>query len=394
MNIRQVAGTVAIGVSALAATAAVAAQHLATAAISASAPANTASVAAQQPAAADRLWSRLDPVSLGGGWKLRANATSPDYYLTSPSTVPVTPAEIISVALDRRLSRRADESHVAALHLAEASVAFDGRDGRWATRDLASDRRVACCREVARGGHDDQGRRQARATRPGRIPPVELPWAVAGAGACDVDGQFRASHGHGDLQNDPMTRLTGTITYNQGGPLECGQPAPKTCEPTTYLSSQYDTLASSSRGINAFLYIDRGRRFLSLQVRDRTGWTHIMALHELDVLSGELPTIRGRLRQTSRSAAPSASPRTRQRSLSRGPAGQRRPRACSPGIGVASFTGWGWEARVPAPRLAPARDIPRQRSPLRRGGTTFGALVGHDAETDGRAEQLAISHEP
>ena len=270
MNIRQVAGTVAIGVSALAATAAVAAQHLATAAISASAPANTASVAAQQPAAADHLWFRLDPVSLGGGWKLRANATSPDYYLTSPSTVPVTPAEIISVALDRRLSRRADESHVAALHLAEASIAFDGRDGRWATRGTSPqtggsplvERWLAVDMTIKAVGEPEQ------------LGPGEyLPWSCHGPSLARVrvtlTGSFALRTGMETFKTIRRTRLTGTITYNQGGPLECGQPAPTTCEPTTYLSSQYDTLASSSRGINAFLYIDRGRRFLSLQVRDR-----------------------------------------------------------------------------------------------------------------------------
>ena len=272
MNIRRVAGTVAIGVSALAATAAEAAQHLATAAISASAPANTASVAAQQPAAADHLWFRLDPVSLGGGWKLRANATSPDYYLTSPSTVPVTPAEIISVALDRRLSRRADESHVAALHLAEASIAFDGPDGRWATRGTSPqtggsplvEKWLAVDMTIKAVGEPEQ------------LGPGEyLPWSCHGPSLARVrvtlTGSFALRTGMETFKTIRRTRLTGTITYNQGGPLECGQPAPTTCEPTTYLSSQYDTLASSSRGINAFLYIDRGRRFLSLQVRDRTG---------------------------------------------------------------------------------------------------------------------------
>ena len=297
MNIRQVAGTVAIGVSALAATAAVAAQQLATAAISASAPANTASVAAQQPAAADHLWFRLDPVSLGGGWKLRANATSPDYYLTSsPFTHPMTPAEIISVYLDRRLSRRADESHVAALHLAEASIAFDGRDGRWATRGTSPqtsgsplvEKWLAVDMTIKAVGEPEQ-----------LGPGAYLPWSCHGPSLARVrvtlTGSFALRTGMETFKTIRRTRLTGTMTYNQGGPLECGQPAPTTCEPTTYLSSQYDTLASSSRGINAFLYIDRGRRFLSLQVRDRTGWTHIMALHELDVLSGELPTIRGLL---------------------------------------------------------------------------------------------------
>jgi hypothetical protein len=296
MNVRQVAGAVAIGVSAFAATAAVAAQQPAAAAISASAPANTTSVAPQQSAAADHLWFRLDPVSLGGGWKLRATATSPDYYLTRLFTVPVTPAEIISVALDRRLSRRADESHVASLHLVEASIAFDGRDGRWATggtspqsggsplvgKWLAVDMTIKAVGEPEQLGPDGY-----------------LPWSCHGPSlaraAVTLTGSFALRTGMETFKTIRRAHLTGTITYNQGGPLECGQPAPTRCEPTTYLSSQYDTVASSSRGIRAFLYIDRGRRFLSLQVTDRTGWTHGMAVDELDVLSGELPTIRGRL---------------------------------------------------------------------------------------------------
>jgi hypothetical protein len=295
MNVRRVAGSVAIGVSALAATAAVAAQQPATAAISASAPADTASVAAQQPAAADHLWFRLDPVSLGGGWKLRASATSPDYYLTFPFTHPVTPAEIISVYLDRRLSRRADESHVAALNHAEASIAFDGRDGRWATGGTAPQF----------GGSPLSGKGLAvdmtieAVGEPEQLGPGEyLPWSCHGPSLArahvTLTGSFALRTGMETFKTIRRTHLTGTITYNQGGPLECGQPAPTGCEPTTYLSSQYDTLASS-RGIRAFLYIDRGRRFLSLQFTDSTGWTHIMGLHELDVLSGGLPTIRGRL---------------------------------------------------------------------------------------------------
>ena len=292
MNVRHVAGAVAIGVSALAATTGVAAQQPATAAISASAPANTASVAAQQPAAADHLWFRLDPVSLGGGWKLRANATSPDYYLTSPSTVPVTPVETISVYLDRRLSRRADESHAASLHFAEASIAFDGRDGRWATggpagsplggKGLAVDMTIEAVGEPEQLGPGEYLPRSCHGPLLARVPVT-------------LTGSFALRTGMETFKTIRRARLTGTITYNQGGPLECGQPASTRCEPTRYLSSQYDTLASSSRGIGAFLYIDRGRRFVSLQVRDRTGWTHIVGLHEIDVLSGELPTIGGRL---------------------------------------------------------------------------------------------------
>jgi hypothetical protein len=288
MNVRHVAGAVVIGVSALAAPAGVAAQQPATAA---STPASTASVTAR-PAAADHLWFRLDPVSLGGGWKLRANATSPDYYLTLPSTVPVTPAEIISVYLNRRLSRRADESHVAHLHLAEASIAFDGRDGRWSTRGpggsplggkwLSVDMTIGAVGEPEQLG-------------PGEYLPFSCHGPSLARVPVTLTGSFALRTGMETFKTIRRAHLTGTITYNQGGALECGQPAPTRCEPTTYLSSQYETLASSSRGISAFLYIDRGRRFLTLQLRNRTGWTHLLALHELDVLSGELPTIRGRL---------------------------------------------------------------------------------------------------
>jgi hypothetical protein len=298
VNVREVLAAAAIGVSALAATAAVAAQQPATAAISAAAPAATAAPAAQaqQPAAADHLWFRLDPVSLGGGWKLRANATSPDYYLTLPSIVSVTPAEIISVRLDRRLSRRADESHVAAVHLAEASIAFDGRDGRWATRGTAPqsggsppvEKVFAVDMTIKTVGEPEQ-----------LGPGGYLPWSCRGPSLARVrvtlTGSFALRTGMARFKTIRRAHLTGTITYNQGGPLECGQPAPTKCEPTTYLSSQYDTRASASRGIRALLSIDRGRRFLSLQLTDPTGWTHVMTLHELDVFSGQLPTIRGRL---------------------------------------------------------------------------------------------------
>lgn len=236
--------------------------------------------ASAQDPAVDHAWLSLGPVRLGDGWNLSASATSRDFDTISGD-------EILGATLERKLSGRARETHALRLHLESATLSFDGREGRWqygarAGRSLAVDMTIRA------------------AGKPRDVAPDEsLPFACRGSFArvpVSLTGTFALRTGTKRFRTIERARLTGVITYNRGGRVECGSSPPPRCEPSVYLS-----VAGGSATGSRWLTVDPGRRDAVLQFAERnarTGpnatWSHVLALSRVDVLAGELPSIRVR----------------------------------------------------------------------------------------------------
>lgn len=239
------------------------------------------SASAREPAV-DHVWLSLGPVRLGDGWNLTASATSRDFDT-------ITGDEILGATLERKLSGRARETHALRAHLEGATVSFDGQEGRWhfagrAGRSLAVDMTIRATGEPEEVAADES-----------------LPFACRGSFArvpVTLTGTFALRTGTKAFESIERARLMGVITYNQGGPVECGFSTPPRCEPSTFLSATGGS-ATGSRSLT----VDRGRRGVVLQftqpdARMRIGpnatWSHVLALSRVDVLAGELPSIRVR----------------------------------------------------------------------------------------------------
>jgi hypothetical protein len=219
--------------------------------------------------AADHVWLSVSPARLSDGWKLRAAVTSPDF----PSANPM---EILSVKLEKN-SARANELHALNVHNVDATMAFDGELGRWRTAGRAG-RSLAIDMEIR------------STSEPFAVPAGEsLPFGCRGSflrRAVNLHGTFVLRTATAAFRTIRRVHLTGWVTYNEGGSVECAQSSPTGCGSSTRLS------ASAPTG-NHFS-VDPTGRTLVVTFRD-LGWDHVMFASNVDVSPAELPTIRIRM---------------------------------------------------------------------------------------------------
>jgi hypothetical protein len=122
---------------------------------------------------------------------------------------------------------------------------------------------------------------EPRAVAPGE----SLPFACRGSfirRPVVLQGRFGVRTGTRAFGTIRRVRLTGVMTYDTGGPVECGSLG-GSCDSETGLSA--------SHGL-ASLIADPSKRTLVLSFPELNGWYHVMALSQLSVASAQLPTIR------------------------------------------------------------------------------------------------------
>jgi hypothetical protein len=236
---------------------------------------------AQEPPVT-HVWLSVGPVRLGNGWNLTAATTSPDFDRISGR-------EILGVTLERKASGRARETHALRAHLKDATVSFDGREGRWHSAGRAG-RSVAVNMTIRTTGEPEEV-----------AADESLPFACRGSFVrvrVTLAGTFALRTGTKAFKTIKRIRLTGVITYNHAGPVECGFSTPPRCEASTYLSA-----AGLSAAGTQSLSIDRARRGVVLGFTERdeptrpsldANWYHVMSLSRVNVLVGELPRIQVR----------------------------------------------------------------------------------------------------
>lgn len=228
---------------------------------------------AQEPPVS-HLWLSLGPVRVADGWTLVVSGTSPDFDTVSGD-------EVLGVTLERQRSARAREIHALRPHLAEATFSFDGNQGRWRTAGRAGGSLAVDMVIRASGERVDVAADES------------LPFACRGSFVrvpVTLTGAFTVRTGTDALGTIERRQLRGVLTYRVGGRVECGLPAPPRCAPSTHLSVSGPTAKGSQS-----LLVDRGRRSLVAQLSDASRWSHVMELRRVDVLSGDLPTIRLRV---------------------------------------------------------------------------------------------------
>jgi hypothetical protein len=211
-------------------------------------------------------------VRLGAGWSLSASGTTADFDSVSGK-------EILGVTLARARSDRARELHARRVHLDAATISFDGIRGRWRTSGTAGKHLAVDMSITARGA-------------PKEVAVGEsLPFACRGSFVrvpVTLTGRFVVRTGTKALETITRDRLAGVVTYNRGGPVECGLATRAACESSASL-----TAAGGSATGSQSLSVDRGGRSMVLQLaQPRSGWAHVLLLSRVDVLAGELPTIR------------------------------------------------------------------------------------------------------
>ena len=223
-----------------------------------------------EAAASHRAWLSIDPVRLGDGWKLTAS-------ITSPALDPRTAYEILSVRLEKNLSARTNERHYLNVHNLDATMVFDGELGRWRTAGRAG-RALAVEMEIR------------STSEPRRLPASEgLPFACRGSflrRLVNLHGTFVLRTGTTRFATIRRVHLTGRVTYDDGGPVECGLPPPADCVSSTSVAASAPT--------GNYLGADPTARWLVVVFRDH-GWDHVMGMSNVNVSPAEPPTIRIRL---------------------------------------------------------------------------------------------------
>ena len=224
-------------------------------------------------AAVDHVTLFVAPSKLSADWKLSAAIVGP----TSP-----TGRETFGVTLTRKLANgRGEEQH--GLRAAPTrTVTFDGRRGRWQARFgglLTIGMTVAATGPAQRLG-ESQGCRGAFA----RVPVV-------------LRGTFALRTGTKSFGTVRRVRLTGSVTFNRGGPVDCAPAAATTCAASTVLTAVRYT--ASGPAATLLVSPDAGG-WMTLTIADRGGslpagvtWYHVMRLERLgfDPLGGGPPTI-------------------------------------------------------------------------------------------------------
>jgi hypothetical protein len=211
----------------------------------------------------DHVWLSLGSARLGDGWALTTSVTSGEFDT-------VTGKEILGVTLSRaRSGGRARELHALRAHVTRPSVSFDGRAGRWrrAGGSVVVDMAIRATGKALDVSADES-----------------LPFACRGSFArvaVELTGTFAVRTGTRTFRTIELRRLRGVVTFNRGGPVECGQSVPPRCESSAVLSAS----SASSAGVDA-LSIDRRLRTLVLQFT-RRAWSHVLDIPRVDALEGE-----------------------------------------------------------------------------------------------------------
>jgi hypothetical protein len=212
--------------------------------------------------------------------KLRPNPLA--VWKLSAAVVAATSAagkEIFGVSLRRSfLSGRAEELH--AFRAAPAhTVTFDGQSGRWEARFGAH---LTVAMTITTTGAlqaigESQGCRGALVQ-----VPVEL------------RGSFVLRTGTKFFKTIRRARLTGTVTFNPSGPVDCTLPQAASC-------TQSSTLSATNPDVTVLMSPD-SRGWMSLSFADRRAsgfdgatWYHVMLVTGFNPLSGPLPIIAARL---------------------------------------------------------------------------------------------------
>ena len=231
--------------------------------------------------AVDHVVLYVSPSKVGTGqlapWRLSAAVVG----VAAPAA-----RETFGVSLTRRfLNGRAEELH--GFRAAPArTVTFDGTSGRWAARfgSVTIDMSIAAT-GPARPIAESQGCRGGL-----RSVPVTL------------RGSFALRTGTTLFRTVRRQLLRGTVTYNPGGPLECGPAAAAECTPSTVLLASRQ--ASNLRTSTVMLSPDAGG-WLTFAFADHSAlgssgstWNHVMRVERLGFspLAGDLPRIAVRLR--------------------------------------------------------------------------------------------------
>jgi hypothetical protein len=194
--------------------------------------------------------------------------------------------ETFGISLIRKHGNgRGEEVH--GLRAAPArTVTFDGRNGRWQARfgTLLTVGMSVTATGPAQEIAESQGCRGALAK-----VPVSL------------RGSFALRTGTVFFGTVRRVRLTGTVTFNRGGPVDCTPPTVGVCSSSTVLTAVRQ--ASSGPAATLLLSPDSGG-WMTLSFADRGGsvpagvtWYHVMRLEPLgfDPLSGTPPTLGVRL---------------------------------------------------------------------------------------------------
>jgi hypothetical protein len=219
-------------------------------------------------AAVDHLTLFVAPAKLSSAWMLSAAVVGP----TSPGG-----RETFGVTLTRRLANgRGEEQH--GLRAAPVStITFDGRSGRWQARfgTLLTIGMTVTATGPAQELAESQGCRGAFA----RVPVV-------------LRGTFALRTGTRFFDTIRRARLTGSVTFNRKGAVECAPAAAATCAASTVLSAVRQ--AAGGPAATLLLSPDAGG-WITLSVADRGGplpagvtWYHVMRLERLgfDPLAG------------------------------------------------------------------------------------------------------------
>ena len=217
--------------------------------------------------AADHFWLSASTVSPTDGWALSTSVTSPDFD-------PITRNEILGVTLARRWSARVRETHALRLHHTQGTISFDGQRGRWRTAGSA-------------GGAVSVDMRITATSEPAQVAAgASLPFACRGSflrSLVTLHGTFVLRTRTAAFRTIRRVHLTGVMTYNSGGPVQCGTAAGGSCEGEAHLS------ASSGR---ASVFAEPSRRKLIVSFPESSGWYHNLALSGLSVSGAEPPSIR------------------------------------------------------------------------------------------------------
>lgn len=195
--------------------------------------------------------------------------------------------EIFGVSLRRSFMN----GHAEELHAFRAApsrtVTFDGRSGRWEAR-FGSLLRVRMT-ITARGAPQDIGESQGCRGALTQVP-VEL------------RGSFVLRTGTNFFKTIRQARLTGSVTFNSGGPVDCTLPQAGSCTQSSTLSVTKQ--GSGFPSVTLLMSPDSGG-WTSLSFADRRAsafdgatWYHVMRVVGVNPLAGPLPTIAARLPAT------------------------------------------------------------------------------------------------
>lgn len=223
--------------------------------------------------AVDHVTLFVAPSKLSADWKLSAAVVG----ATSP-----TGRETFGVTLTRKLAKgRGEEQH--GLRAAPVrTVTYDGRRGRWQARfgTLLTIGMTVAATGPAQEIGESRGCRGAFA----RAPVL-------------LRGTFALRTGTRFFDTIRRVRLTGSVTFNRGGPVDCAPAAATTCAQSTVLTAVRYT--ASGPAATLLVSPDAGG-WMTLSFADRGGslpagvtWYHVMRLERLgfDPLDGGPPTI-------------------------------------------------------------------------------------------------------